>query len=321
MRYFKSFSMLALFSFIASFLSLSIASAEWDYRRSYGYNDDWKQTAQNHFTQFDTNRDGAVSRGEWQGAGEKFEFMDINRDGFLTQQEFFRAEVWIPQTPQSASPTYPTPSSNAFKKADRNNDGIITIHEWAGNRRSYEILDRNLDGVVRREEFYDPRGAQAAAFAQMDTNNDGVISRNEWRGNDNSFRKHDWNRDGVLSIGEMNRSFGKKHGYGGQPMQWNTGWSNYSQEWRQVAQRHFTEFDTNRDGAVSRGEWQGASEKFARMDTNRDGFLVYQEFFRMEEWNSEATASQATSQTTSTSGTTGENTLEQLLLQILGQTS
>ena len=152
-------------------------------------------------------------------------------------------------------------------------------------------------------------------YQQMDLNHDSKITRDEWRGDDRSFMNHDWNGDGFLSHNEVKtwdyREDASLYPAGPQ--------DNREGGWRKTAQRHFTTFDSNRDGAVSRGEWQGAGETFDRLDGNRDGILSQPEFFsRPEVWAPAPVSSQSDSSSSmsSASGTSDSSALEQLLLQL-----
>jgi hypothetical protein len=82
-----------------------------------------------------------------------------------------------------------------------------------------------------------------------------------------------------------------------------------------MAQQHQYAFDANRDGAVTRAEWQGDPVKFNRMDTDGNGVLSQREFFNPGEWQpAAAPAAQA-----GASSGEGDDSLEQLLLRLFSQ--
>lgn len=43
--------------------------------------------------------------------------------------------------------------SRRFNELDTNNDGVISMGEWRGDRAAFDRLDRNNDGVISRTEF------------------------------------------------------------------------------------------------------------------------------------------------------------------------
>lgn len=47
-------------------------------------------------------------------------------------------------------------------RMDTNDDGVITLREWRGNRRAFEVRDRNNDGVLSGNEI-DDRGVAATS--------------------------------------------------------------------------------------------------------------------------------------------------------------
>jgi hypothetical protein len=46
----------------------------------------------------------------------------------------------------------PLPGSR-FDRLDLNDDGVISLSEWPGDRGSFDRLDRNDDGVISRREY------------------------------------------------------------------------------------------------------------------------------------------------------------------------
>jgi hypothetical protein len=105
-------------------------------------------------------------------------------------------------------------------------------------------------------------------FRGLDANNDGVITKSEWRGSDRAFANQDWNHDGVLSGDEVRPGAArpaaqapKPHSGGGDP-----------------DEVLFARFDVNRNGVLSRSEFNGSAETFNSIDFNHDGVLTPYEF-------------------------------------------
>jgi len=109
-------------------------------------------------------------------------------------------------------------------------------------------------------------------FQGMDRNTDGLISRDEWRGNDKSFSNHDWNHDGVLSSEELRGGGRRSDGEA-------------RRDSNNFGRHRFDALDADRDGWISRGEWDrafnrgdGGAGAFDRFDPNNDGLLSREEF-------------------------------------------
>jgi Ca2+-binding EF-hand superfamily protein len=88
----------------------------------------------------DTNGDGRIDRVEFhQRMTEAFFFIDTNKDGFLTTDEFLAAIQGV--DPQK------------IKAADRNGDGKIDIYEFhQALSRDFDTADTNGDGVLDAQE-------------------------------------------------------------------------------------------------------------------------------------------------------------------------
>jgi Ca2+-binding EF-hand superfamily protein len=116
-------------------------------------------------------------------------------------------------------------------------------------------------------------------FATMDSNNDGVISRREWRGSEVSFRDYDWNGDGLLSGDEV-RPGARRPGPAQPPGEFNgpdseDAFDNWTVE-------GFIALDRNKDGRITRDEWQFARDAFRRADFDNDSQLTRIEFLGAE---------------------------------------
>jgi hypothetical protein len=108
-------------------------------------------------------------------------------------------------------------------------------------------------------------------FQVLDRNNDGRITREEWNGNARSFRNHDWNGDGVLSGNEVRSGAHRDTDladHNPSSLERNLSWT----------RANFNSLDHNRDGRLSANEWHFDLETFRRVDANGNDALSLQEF-------------------------------------------
>jgi len=87
----------------------------------------------------DKNRDGKISRVEFlERMREAFFFVDGNKDGFLTLEEYQRL---------------PGADPKRFTQADRNKDGKLSMDEFLKSLSAdFDAADTNDDGVLEDEE-------------------------------------------------------------------------------------------------------------------------------------------------------------------------
>ena len=159
----------------------------------------------------------------------------------------------------AALPFVPCPAAAQdmarYRSWDRNSDGIITRGEWRGTLQEFRALDWNQDGVLSGNEVWDddqPETWTNVSFAQLDRNRDGWVSRGEWRGDRAAFNRVDRNGDNHVTRGEF---------------------MNANVDDESFAAGDFDVLDTNNNGRIERGEWQGARPTFNRLDRNGDGVL------------------------------------------------
>jgi Ca2+-binding EF-hand superfamily protein len=84
-------------------------------------------------------------------------------------------------------------------------------------------------------------------FARYDTNKDGQVTAEEFRGGKTLFNAYDADNNGILTLEEVKAAKNVKGG------------------------PNFRELDTDKDGFVTRREWQGTQEEFDAVDLDRDG--------------------------------------------------
>jgi EF-hand domain pair len=102
---------------------------------------------------YDTNKDGVVDRAEWKAGQEaRFERLDANNDGKLTQDELFA------RTPAVGNSVLPSDrqverQSAYFQRIDANKDGVVTREEFmAQGDRNFARCDVNKDGKTDTAE-------------------------------------------------------------------------------------------------------------------------------------------------------------------------
>ena len=158
-----------------------------------------------------------------------------------------------------------------IQEMDRNVDGVVTREEWQGERSAFRQHDVNRDGVLSGTEVWDARGARgrararanrttddwaAAEFGTLDRDRDNRVTAEEWPWDRRSFTRADGNRDNVISRAEFLND---------------DGWAG-----RQF--RRFRDYDVNNDGAIARGEWHESHLAFLQLDRNRDERVSRDEF-------------------------------------------
>lgn len=205
---------------------------------------------QERFRGMDRNRDGVITRAEWRGSAQSFRNHDWNGDGRLSGDEM------RPGAQRNGVPDedYSTPrrefddwTAEGFRYLDRNRDGRVERNEWFDDRDSFVRADTNRDNALTRSEFLAMSTVSGnAGFEALDRNNNDRIERWEWRGQAESFETADRNNDGVVTRNEM------------------------------VAEsrdERFEALDVNNDGRIVRGEWRGRSDRFEVLDRNNDGVI------------------------------------------------
>jgi Ca2+-binding EF-hand superfamily protein len=213
------------------------------------------------FASMDANRDGVITRKEWNGSDRSFQVHDWNGDGILSGEEVRpgarRANVNDDEFDYSEREyPYDDWTARGFSTLDHNRDNRLTRDEWHFDIETFSRADRNRDGILSRTEFLgednqdDDRGDR---FDYLDANNDGRISRAEWHGTAERFDALDDNRDGILTRVEMRGT-------------------------SEPPPDLFTSVDVNRDNRISPDEWHWTRASFDNRDDNRDGILTREEF-------------------------------------------
>jgi EF hand len=213
------------------------------------------------FLGMDRNRDGVVTRDEWQGSERSFGVHDWNGDGVLSGDEL-KPGARRPGRPASED-DYRDPDTyrfsdwteSGFRDLDRDRDGRLSRTEWYYDAETFTRMDANHDGLVNLREFLGTADDDREdRFDNLDVNGDGRITWNEWHVGREAFESLDRNGDGVLTRTEM---------VGSQPPQ---------------PREVFAALDVNHDGRLSRSEWRWSQGSFAERDRNGDGVITPDEF-------------------------------------------
>jgi Ca2+-binding EF-hand superfamily protein len=94
--------------------------------------------SEGRFRELDQSKNSVISRQEWDGLIEAFNWLDDNHDGVLTRTEFINHRV---------------EGTDRFTELDRDRDGYISRTEWNGSAVAFNYLDKNHDGQLSRPEF------------------------------------------------------------------------------------------------------------------------------------------------------------------------
>jgi len=230
--------------------------------------------ARMRFEVMDRNNDGEISRDEWRGSARSFEVHDWNGDGRLSGDEVrigARRNTRLEEADHNPSwaERYESWTEQGFATLDHNRDNRITSNEWHYARESFVRADRNRDGALDRTEFVgsDMDDDRDDRFDDLDANRNGRLERGEWHASDDAFGWLDRDGDGVLSRREVTGD-------------------------EQAAGRNdqFASLDYDRNGTIARNEWHWSLGSFNQRDLNRDGVLSRREFDSTSEGASDVTS-------------------------------
>ena len=177
------------------------------------------------FAALDVNKDGVITRREWNGSDRSFEVHDWNQDGILSGEEVRQGATRRTNDGQPTGSTgryFDDWTVRGFLALDRNRDNRVSREEWQSDVETFRRADANRDGLLSRPEFLgedtsdansrapldrdnrlDDRDGYRDRFDSLDTNNDSRISRAEWTGTAERFAVLDVNRDAVLTRQEL----------------------------------------------------------------------------------------------------------------------
>lgn len=219
-----------------------------------------KPVSKYRFQALDKNRDGRITREEWDGNLRSFQNHDWNGDGVLSGNEVRpgaqRNTELADHNPNARERNLNWTQAN-FTALDHNRDGRLSANEWHFDLATFRRVDADRNDVISQQEFLGEGidDLRDDTFEDLDFNNDGRIARTEWYGGSAEFNRLDRNRDGVLTRYEVQ---------GAEPS---------FDTWDE-----FNNLDFDRNGTLSRAEWHWSNASFSTRDRNRDGVISKQEF-------------------------------------------
>ena len=216
----------------------------------------------------DADADGQLSAGEIEAASASLLKLDRNHDGQITADEY---------SPKLEDKTAASELLTRLMAMDRNGDGVLTKDELPGRMSAmFDRGDTNHDGKLSADEIRamaaaqpDPQGrpvgkGNAAGNLRMDpvmdaldVDHDGILSAAEIASAPGALKTLDKDGDGILSKDELRMR---------------------QQTARQRAEHLFDEWDTNKDGGLSRAELPDRMQpQFEALDLNHDGKIDLEE--------------------------------------------
>ena len=220
------------------------------------------------FRDMDRNGNGVIERGEWNGSRAVLHRPRLERRRFAVTRG--SSIGWAPGRPGAARRTTSTPTDRP--RGPRGTSGCsiatadnrVTSSEWYCAPEYFRRADRDRNGSLTLAEFTGGAGAwdddREESFDTLDANNNGRIERSEWHGSLDAFQWLDLNRDNALSRLEV------------------VGQTTGQQTGQQQGFDSFVSLDYNRNNALEFPEWRWSRRSFDNYDTNRDGRLTRQEF-------------------------------------------
>jgi len=145
---------------------------------------------QMRFRAMDRNRDGVVTRAEWQGNDQSFRQQDRNGDGILSGDEV--------RVAQGADLV------NVFASADADGNGQVTVQEW---RRVFTQLDVNRDGLLTEGELGSPRTPPSVQTQAFQAGRDRGLSDGRQAGREDRDQRGVWDLEGQRELNETDAGY------------------------------------------------------------------------------------------------------------------
>ncbi len=216
----------------------------------------------------DTDGDGQLSAGEIQAASASLLKLDKNHDGQITGDEY---------SPKLQDQTAGSDLLTRLMALDKNGDGVLTKEELPDRMQAmFARGDANHDGKLTADEIKamsagqsDPQGRPVGrgnaggnlrmdpVMDALDVDHDGVLSAAEIASAPGALKTLDKDADSTLSVAELRMR---------------------QQTPAQRAEHLFDEWDTNKDGGLTRAELPDRMQaQFEALDLNHDGKIDMEE--------------------------------------------
>ncbi len=209
------------------------------------------------FAEYDLNHDGRITRDEMNKALAQ-RFASTAKGGAMTLDQFESGRL----------ANFRQAVGRAFRRADWNGDGKMSLDEYMASERSYfESLDRQGAGTIAcgGSGRSGRRGSRTQFCADNDLNRDGQVARAEF--------------DKAAAQRFAAAAKGSKMLGGEQFFQIALG------RFKASNARYFQRLDANHDGKLSLAEYSAAPLRtFARADRNSDGAITQDEIGRRSNW-------------------------------------
>src|SRR5687768_17424158 len=166
------------------------------------------QVTEPRFRGMDQNRDGQITRAEWNGSAQSFRVHDWNGNGVLDGDEVRQGAFRQGRDLEFED----FDRGETFADLDLNNNNRIEEREWHASLQAFDRLDANGDRVLTQAELgvapastTTARGRRANDynFDALDTNNNNRIERREWVARGDVFNQLDTDGNNSLSRAEV----------------------------------------------------------------------------------------------------------------------
>ena len=144
---------------------------------------------QMRFRAMDRNRDGVVTRAEWQGSDQSFRQQDRNGDGILSGDEV--------RVGQGAGVV------NVFALVDLDGNGKVPTQEW---RHAFTQLDVNRDGVLTEDELW-PRSTAPAQTQAFQAGRDRGLTEGRQAGREDREQRGAWDLEGQRELEQADAGY------------------------------------------------------------------------------------------------------------------